>query len=99
MVRGPPSSKRTATLFPDTTLFRSGMNTGIDLSAGAMPADAAVRGDAVAATKGALIAWDPVAQKERWRVPHASPWNGGLLSTAGGLVFQGNAAEIGRAHV
>jgi len=69
-----------------------GMNTGLDLSAGAMPADAAVRAGAVAATKGALIAWDPVTQTERWRVPHPGPWNGGLLSTGGGLVFQGNAA-------
>jgi quinohemoprotein ethanol dehydrogenase len=69
-----------------------GMNTGLDLSAGAMPADATVRAGAVAATKGALIAWDPVTQTERWRVPHPGPWNGGLLSTGGGLVFQGNAA-------
>ena len=68
-----------------------GMNTGLDLSAGAMPADAAVRAEAIAATKGALIAWDPVTQSERWRVPHPGPWNGGLLSTGGGLVFQGNA--------
>jgi quinohemoprotein ethanol dehydrogenase len=68
------------------------MNTGLDLSAGAMPADATVRAGAVAATKGALIAWDPVTQTERWRVPHPGPWNGGLLSTGGGLVFQGNAA-------
>ncbi len=69
-----------------------GMNTGLDLSAGAMPADPAARDAARAATKGALIAWDPVTQTERWRVPHPSPWNGGLLSTGGGLVFQGNAA-------
>jgi quinohemoprotein ethanol dehydrogenase len=41
--------------------------------------------------KGALIAWDPVAQRERWRAPSASLWNGGALSTAGGLVFQGTA--------
>ncbi len=40
--------------------------------------------------KGALIAWDPVAQKERWRVPQRWMWNGGALSTAGGLVFQGD---------
>jgi quinohemoprotein ethanol dehydrogenase len=39
--------------------------------------------------KGALIAWDPVRQKESWKVPHAALWNGGTLSTAGGLVFQG----------
>lgn len=66
-----------------------GMNTGLDLSAGAMPADPAAREAAIAATKGALIAWDPVTQQERWRVPHAGPWNGGLLATGGGLVFQG----------
>ncbi|MCP4905349.1 MAG: PQQ-dependent dehydrogenase, methanol/ethanol family [bacterium] len=38
---------------------------------------------------GFLLAWDPVAQREVWRVPHRRPWNGGVLSTAGGLVFQG----------
>ena len=40
---------------------------------------------------GRLIAWDPVAQKEVWRHEHVSPWNGGTLSTAGDLVFQGSA--------
>jgi quinohemoprotein ethanol dehydrogenase len=39
--------------------------------------------------KGYLIAWDPVRQKEAWRVPHARSWNGGTLATAGDLVFQG----------
>ena len=40
---------------------------------------------------GRLIAWDPVAKKEAWRVEHVSPWNGGTLTTAGNLVFQGTA--------
>jgi quinohemoprotein ethanol dehydrogenase len=40
---------------------------------------------------GALLAWDPVTQQPRWRVPRAALWNGGVLSTAGGLVFQGTA--------
>ena len=40
---------------------------------------------------GRLIAWDPVAQKEAWRVEQISPWNGGTLATAGNLVFQGTA--------
>ena len=31
------------------------------------------------------------AQKEAWRVEHVSPWNGGTLTTAGNLVFQGTA--------
>ena len=39
--------------------------------------------------KGLLIAWDPVRQKQRWRVVQSSIWNGGTLATAGGLVFQG----------
>ena len=68
-----------------------GFNVGIDMAQGAMPADKAVRTQTAAITKGALVAWDPVAQKERWRVQFQGPWNGGLLSTGGGLVFQGNA--------
>jgi quinohemoprotein ethanol dehydrogenase len=40
---------------------------------------------------GRLLAWDPVAQKEVWRVEHISPWNGGTLTTGGNLVFQGTA--------
>ncbi|MBU6268353.1 MAG: PQQ-dependent dehydrogenase, methanol/ethanol family [Sphingomonadales bacterium] len=41
--------------------------------------------------KGELVAWDPVAQAARWRVPQRFFWNGGVLATAGGLVFQGAA--------
>ncbi len=40
---------------------------------------------------GHLLAWDPVNQRERWRVQYDSPWNGGTLTTAGNLVFQGTA--------
>jgi quinohemoprotein ethanol dehydrogenase len=40
---------------------------------------------------GRLVAWDPVNQKEAWRHDHVSPWNGGTLTTAGNLVFQGTA--------
>ncbi len=41
--------------------------------------------------KGGLVAWDPVAQKPQWTVQYESIWNGGTLTTAGGLVFQGTA--------
>lgn len=44
--------------------------------------------------QGLLLAWDPVTQKEAWRVPHAAFENGGVLSTAGNLVFQGTAEGI-----
>ncbi len=40
---------------------------------------------------GRLLAWDPVNQKEVWRAENVSPWNGGTLTTAGNLVFQGTA--------
>ncbi|MGC4395313.1 PQQ-dependent dehydrogenase, methanol/ethanol family [Hydrogenophaga sp. T2] len=40
---------------------------------------------------GRLLAWDPVKQQAKWAVEHVSPWNGGTLTTAGNLVFQGTA--------
>ncbi|WP_374413981.1 PQQ-dependent dehydrogenase, methanol/ethanol family [Novosphingobium colocasiae] len=39
---------------------------------------------------GRLIAWDPVRQKEAWGFDYPEPWNGGVLTTAGNLVFQGD---------
>lgn len=38
---------------------------------------------------GRLIAWDPEAKKERWGVTLEVGTNGGVLSTAGNLVFEG----------
>jgi len=38
---------------------------------------------------GAVLAWDPVAQRPRWKVPLETIWNGGTLTTAGLLVFHG----------
>lgn len=40
---------------------------------------------------GMLIAWDPVDKEVKWRVNHQTAWNAGVLTTAGGLVFQGTA--------
>jgi quinohemoprotein ethanol dehydrogenase len=37
---------------------------------------------------GRLMAWDPVTQKPRWSVEEQIATNGGVLSTAGNLVFQ-----------
>lgn len=44
-----------------------------------------------------LVAWDPVAQKERWRVVTPGNWTGGVLATAGQLVFQGDLSGNFRA--
>jgi alcohol dehydrogenase (cytochrome c)/quinohemoprotein ethanol dehydrogenase len=65
-----------------------GTNLGIDFL-GNVPANAKAAEEALGSAQGRLIAWDPVAQKEVWRVERAGPANGGALSTAGGLVFQG----------
>jgi quinohemoprotein ethanol dehydrogenase len=67
-----------------------GWNTGADFAAGVPPIISTADIKAVrAALKGRLIAWDPKTQQARWSVEHPNAWNGGVLSTAGGLVFQG----------
>ena len=45
-----------------------------------------------------LTAWDPVTGQRVWRVEHDHPVNAGVLSTAGGLVFQGNGAGFFAAY-
>lgn len=67
-------------------------NLGIDTGAARLPDDKDVIDSVKAATKGHLLAWDPVAQKEVWRVQYPGPWNGGVLSTASNLVIHGSAA-------
>jgi quinohemoprotein ethanol dehydrogenase len=48
---------------------------------------------ALRVNKGYLQAWDPVNQKEVWRVSAGAGRSGGALSTAGGLVFSGNTEK------
>ena len=67
-----------------------GFNIGIDATAIMMPDDPQIRAAALATVRGSLKAWDPVTQTEKWSVEHPGAWNGGVLSTAGNLVFQGN---------
>jgi PQQ-dependent dehydrogenase (methanol/ethanol family) len=84
-------------LYKQATDFKpnpNGWNTGVDMVAAMPPAgmdqilDRKLSG---MLAKGHLSAWDPIQQKEVWRVQHSGPWNGGVLSTAGNLVFQGTA--------
>ena len=66
-------------------------NTGTNGIAGGLP-DAQAERDAIGAlVKGRLVAWDPVEQREAWKVEYRGPWNGGTLATAGNLVLQGTA--------
>ena len=66
-----------------------GWNTAVDFNAGSLPEDPKVIAQIRAGLKGRLAAWDPAAQKLVWSVPHDTAWNGGVVSTAGNLVFQG----------
>jgi quinohemoprotein ethanol dehydrogenase len=66
-----------------------GWNTGIDFNAGSLPDDPKIVAAIKSGLKGNLIAWDPVAQRAAWTVALDRPWNGGVVSTAGNLVFQG----------
>ena len=64
---------------------KGGRNLGVIAGPGALPR---VSGEEAAAP-AYLLAWDPVAQKERWRVNFTSAGAGsGTLATAGTLVFQ-----------
>ncbi len=46
-------------------------------------------GGALPPDRGYLKAWDPIQKKTIWEIEHPAFWNGGLLTTAGNLLFQG----------
>ncbi|MEM1111541.1 MAG: PQQ-dependent dehydrogenase, methanol/ethanol family [Pseudomonadota bacterium] len=71
---------------------RIAVNLGVDTKVAAFPDEPAAMQAIKDATRGHLLAWDPITQTEVWRAQYPGIWNGGLLSTAGGLVFQGSAA-------
>jgi len=68
-----------------------GYNAGLDWAAAGMPQQPEIKKAILSTIKGHLSAWDPVQQKEVWRVDRPTPANGGVLSTAGNLVFEGTA--------
>jgi len=68
-----------------------GWNVGVRFELASAPDDPEIRAQFGQMVKGHIAAWDPVTQTERWRVQHPNMWNGGLLSTAGNILFQGNA--------
>ncbi|WP_246038981.1 PQQ-dependent dehydrogenase, methanol/ethanol family [Peristeroidobacter soli] len=73
--------------------FRPGTwNTAISSELQTPPDDPLELKNATSSFQGRLVAWDPVAQKEVWSIAHDSLQNGGVLATAGNLVFQGTGA-------
>jgi len=74
-------------------------NTGVDLwemRSHADPVIAKATMDAI--VRGYLTAWNPVTKEKEWEVEHPEASNGGVLSTQGGLVFQGTGRGEFRAY-
>lgn len=65
-------------------------NTGTDTRLADMPEEPLGILQVASNMQGSLLAWDPVRQREAWRFQQIGPGNGGVLATAGNLVFQGN---------
>ena len=83
---------------PDFAYRPGEFNPGIDIGALLPPETAEDRVAMLQSMKGHLAAWDPANQREAWRVEHATTWNGGILSTAGSLVFQGRSDGVFAAY-
>lgn len=72
-------------------------NTGTEMIGGAALKQADLE-EARAGLKGYLVAWDPVARRAVWKQEMATNLNGGLLATAGGLVFGGTGDKTFAAY-
>jgi quinohemoprotein ethanol dehydrogenase len=75
-----------------------GFNVGSSLTATMLPDDRAAFRAAAASSTGRLVAFSPREGKVIWSVPHPSAWNGGTMTTAGNLVFQGTSLGRFRAY-
>lgn len=66
-------------------------NVGYDFAGGLPPTYPAGTLNAIRKNiTGTLIAWDPVKQKARWKYEYSGPFNGGVLTTKSGVLFQGD---------
>ena len=79
-----------STSWKDFAFFENHLNLGLDRKeiSEAVPDESSEHPFITAR----ISAWDPVARKEVFRIDSGSGWNAGVLSTAGNLVFQGEAS-------
>lgn len=66
-------------------------DNGVDFAAAGMPQDPKIKKAIISSVTGRLVAWNPVQQKQVWDVERPEAWNGGVLATAGNLIFEGTA--------
>jgi quinohemoprotein ethanol dehydrogenase len=88
-----PVHRQNYTFTHDAAFTPSPLTTNLGIRRAAPLPDPAAQAAALrttlASVGGPLIAWDPIRQREVWRAEREGAANGGVLSTAGGLVFQG----------
>ena len=88
-----PVHKQNYTFTHEANFTPSPLTTNLGIRRAAPLANPAAQAAALQATLasvgGPLIAWDPIQQREVWRAEREGAANGGVMSTAGGLVFQG----------
>ena len=75
----------------DTERTRKGFNVGLGWEDTLLPDDKAAFKAAIAATTGRLVAFNPATGKVQWSKDYPAAWNGGTMTTAGNLVFQGTS--------
>lgn len=73
----------------DTKPKRGYWNVGFDRMGNVVPDIPNLEEELAKAHTGRLLAWDPIEQKVRWATDVGRPARGGVLSTAGNLLFQG----------
>jgi len=86
--------------FSKTGLFKmqpQTVNTGTEFNLFDTVPDMA-DGESIPPITGELKAFDPITGKTKWSVKHEQFWNGGPLTTAGSLVFQGNGSGFFEAY-
>ena len=91
-----PVHRQNYTFTHETAFTPSPLTTNLGIRRPAALANPAAQAAALrttlASVGGPLIAWDPIRQREVWRAEREGAANGGVLSTGGGLVFQGTGA-------
>ncbi|CAA0106982.1 Quinohemoprotein alcohol dehydrogenase ADH IIB [Zhongshania aliphaticivorans] len=82
----------------EQTPSKLAVNLGVDTKAANLPDNPKVIAAVKDATSGSLLARNVLTGEDLWQVEYPGVWNGGVLATKGGLVFQGSATGYVNAY-
>ena len=85
---GPGAGTGAAPEVANAAAGRGGTSTPAPAAPKRVPSPPAIGPTPPEGERGALVAFDPVAQKERWRATGGGGIGGGTVTTAGNIVFQ-----------